>query len=118
MSEKNAETPLTPVIAIDTIRRFSSTYIERRPSCYSKGRDSLVDGVQRDDQVLEIPPEPKATSYVETLTHYIKANLGTGFFAMGDAFKNGGLILAPILTLFIGIVALHTQHILVLKSYI
>ena len=35
---------------------------------------------------------------------------------MGDAFKNGGLILAPILTLILGIVCVHAQHVLVLCS--
>lgn len=34
-------------------------------------------------------------------------------FAMGDGFKNGGLFLAPVLTLFIGLASVHSQHILV-----
>lgn len=32
---------------------------------------------------------------------------------MGDGFKNGGLFLAPVLTLFIGVVSVHSQHVLV-----
>lgn len=35
---------------------------------------------------------------------------------MGDAFKNGGLLLAPVLTLFIGVVSVHSQHVLVTKK--
>lgn len=38
---------------------------------------------------------------------------GPGCFAMADAVKNGGLLLAPVLTLFLGIVCVHAQHILV-----
>uniref|UniRef100_A0A182Q5S5 Amino acid transporter transmembrane domain-containing protein n=1 Tax=Anopheles farauti TaxID=69004 RepID=A0A182Q5S5_9DIPT len=52
------------------------------------------------------------TSYAETMMHLFKGNIGTGCYAMGDAFKNGGLLLATILTLFIGIVCVHCQHVL------
>lgn len=33
--------------------------------------------------------------------------------AMGDAFRNGGLLMAPILTVFIGTVCIYNNHILV-----
>ncbi|XP_058467632.1 proton-coupled amino acid transporter-like protein CG1139 [Malaya genurostris] len=52
------------------------------------------------------------TTYLETMTHLLKGNIGTGCYAMGDAFKNGGLILAPILTLFLGFICVHCQHVL------
>lgn len=35
---------------------------------------------------------------------------------MADAFKNGGIVLAPILTVFLGFVCAHTQHQLVNSS--
>lgn len=35
---------------------------------------------------------------------------------MGDAFKNGGIVLAPILTVILGIVCVHAQHILLICS--
>lgn len=47
--------------------------------------------------------------------HLLRGNIGSGVFAMGDGFKNGGLLLAPILTLCIGMVSVHSQHILVIK---
>lgn len=52
-------------------------------------------------------------SYGETLIHMLKGNIGPGAFSMGDAFKNGGIILSPILTLFISLISVHNQHILV-----
>ncbi|XP_052900975.1 proton-coupled amino acid transporter-like protein CG1139 [Anopheles moucheti] len=52
------------------------------------------------------------TNYAETMMHLFKGNIGTGCYAMGDAFKNGGLVLATVLTLFIGIVCVHCQHVL------
>ncbi|XP_055617906.1 proton-coupled amino acid transporter-like protein pathetic isoform X2 [Toxorhynchites rutilus septentrionalis] len=52
------------------------------------------------------------TSYLETMTHMLKGNIGTGCYAMGDAFKNGGLVLAPILTVFLGFICVHCQHVL------
>lgn len=45
--------------------------------------------------------------------HLLRGNIGSGVFAMGDAFKNGGIILGTILTLYLGIVCVHSQHILV-----
>lgn len=53
-------------------------------------------------------------SFVETLMHLLRGNIGSGLFAMGDAYKNGGLILGTFLVLYLGIVCVHNQHILVL----
>lgn len=43
----------------------------------------------------------------------LKGNVGCGILAMGDAFKNGGLFLSPILTCIIGIICVYNQHVLV-----
>lgn len=43
----------------------------------------------------------------------LKGNVGCGILAMGDAFKNGGLFLSPILTFIIGIICVYNQHVLV-----
>ncbi|XP_014487490.1 PREDICTED: proton-coupled amino acid transporter 2 isoform X1 [Dinoponera quadriceps] len=53
------------------------------------------------------------TSYLETMMHLFKGNVGSGIFALGDAFKNAGLLLAPPLTIFLGIICVHAQHILI-----
>lgn len=45
--------------------------------------------------------------------HLLKGNIGCGMLAMGDAFRNGGLLMAPILTVFIGTVCIYNNHILV-----
>ncbi|XP_024872726.1 proton-coupled amino acid transporter 1 isoform X1 [Temnothorax curvispinosus] len=53
------------------------------------------------------------TSYLETMMHLFKGNVGSGIFALGDAFKNAGLLLGPPLTIFLGIICVHAQHILI-----
>ncbi|XP_055303517.1 proton-coupled amino acid transporter-like protein CG1139 [Sitodiplosis mosellana] len=53
------------------------------------------------------------TSYVETLMHLLRGNIGAGVFGMGSAFKNGGIVLAPSLTILIGLIAVHCQHVLI-----
>ncbi|XP_076248737.1 proton-coupled amino acid transporter 2 isoform X2 [Calliopsis andreniformis] len=53
------------------------------------------------------------TSYLETMMHLFKGNVGSGIFALGDAFKHAGLLLAPPLTIFLGVICVHAQHILV-----
>lgn len=52
-------------------------------------------------------------SYLETIMHLFKGNVGPGLFAMGDAFKNSGLVLGPILTCILGFICVHSQRILV-----
>lgn len=47
----------------------------------------------------------------------LKGNVGCGILAMGDAFKNGGLFLSPVLTFFIGIICVYNQHVLVSYHY-
>jgi solute carrier family 36 (proton-coupled amino acid transporter) len=56
-------------------------------------------------------------SYTETLMHLFKGNVGSGCFAMADAFRNCGLILAPFMTLFLGIFCVHAQHMLLKCSH-
>lgn len=56
------------------------------------------------------------TTYMETVLHLFKANIGSGVYAMGDGFKNGGLAVAPILTVFIAIISVHSQHLLLMSS--
>ncbi|BES98317.1 amino acid transporter [Nesidiocoris tenuis] len=53
------------------------------------------------------------TTFVETLIHTVKGNLGGGAFAMGDAFKNAGLLLGPILTVILGAICIYGNHLLV-----
>ncbi|GBP00953.1 hypothetical protein EVAR_68898_1, partial [Eumeta japonica] len=48
--------------------------------------------------------------YLDTLLHIFKANIGSGLLAMGDAFKNGGLVFATIMTAFLGVICVHAQH--------
>lgn len=53
------------------------------------------------------------------MMHLFKGNVGSGIFALGDAFKNAGLLLAPPLTIFLGIICVHAQHMLVrMNKYI
>uniref|UniRef100_A0A182JIZ1 Amino acid transporter transmembrane domain-containing protein n=1 Tax=Anopheles atroparvus TaxID=41427 RepID=A0A182JIZ1_ANOAO len=61
--------------------------------------------------VQGVQPHHK-TSYAETMVHLFKGNIGTGCYAMGDAFKNGGLLMATLLTVFLGFVCVHCQRVL------
>lgn len=50
---------------------------------------------------------------METMVHLIKANTGSGTFAMGDAIKNSGIVAGPLLLLSIGTICVYAQHQLV-----
>lgn len=51
--------------------------------------------------------------YGDTMLHLFRGNIGSGLLAMGDAFKNGGIVFAPIMTAILGILCVHSQHLLV-----
>ncbi|XP_029172043.1 proton-coupled amino acid transporter 2-like isoform X2 [Nylanderia fulva] len=73
-----------------------------------KGGDPMKGGSNEHGITVHHP-----TSYLETMMHLFKGNVGSGIFALGDAFKNAGLMLAPPLTIFLGIICVHAQHILI-----
>lgn len=49
----------------------------------------------------------------ETLTHLLKASLGTGILAMPDAFRNSGLTLGIFATIFVAFLCTYCSYILV-----
>lgn len=61
----------------------------------------------------EIHENHPPMTYIETLMHLFKGNVGTGCYAMADAMMNAGLILGPILTIVIAIINVHAQHMLI-----
>lgn len=74
-------------------------------------KNGITNGIEKNVEA-QSNNEPPPTSYLETLMHLFKGNVGTGCFAMADAIKNSGLILGSFLTLFLGVVCVHAQHIL------
>lgn len=57
------------------------------------------------------------TSNAATMIHLLKGNIGTGILAMPDAFRNSGLALGTIATLFIGAICTHCMHMLVRSAH-
>ncbi|CAL8115866.1 unnamed protein product [Orchesella dallaii] len=53
------------------------------------------------------------TSNCDTMIHLLKGNIGTGILAMPDAFRNAGLAVGTLGTVLIGLICVHTMHILV-----
>ncbi|ODM93718.1 Proton-coupled amino acid transporter 4 [Orchesella cincta] len=53
------------------------------------------------------------TSSSDTMFHLLKGYIGSGILAMPHAFKNAGLVVGTLTTLIIGIICIHTMHILV-----
>ncbi|XP_055913604.1 proton-coupled amino acid transporter 1 isoform X2 [Eupeodes corollae] len=64
----------------------------------------------------QIEVREHTTSYFETASHLFKGSVGAGLFAMGDAFKNGGLIGASILLPIIAVICVHCEHMLIRAS--
>lgn len=50
------------------------------------------------------------TSYLETLIHQVKSNIGAGMFAMGEATANSGLVMGPALMALLSVVCVFAQH--------
>ncbi|CAB3225375.1 unnamed protein product [Arctia plantaginis] len=58
------------------------------------------------------------TSDMDTLTHLLKASLGTGILAMPKAFKNVGLVLGIFYTILVAVVCTHCAYILIKCSHV
>ncbi|XP_011178902.2 proton-coupled amino acid transporter-like protein pathetic [Zeugodacus cucurbitae] len=53
------------------------------------------------------------TSNLETATHLFKGSVGAGLFAMGDCFKNGGLVGATVLMPILAVICVHCERMLI-----
>lgn len=45
----------------------------------------------------------------ETMVHLLKGNIGTGIFAMPDAFKNAGLLVGSIGVPIMAVICVHCE---------
>ncbi|CAH0401966.1 unnamed protein product [Chilo suppressalis] len=58
------------------------------------------------------------TSNMDTLTHLLKASLGTGILAMPLAFKNAGLVFGIFFTILVAVICTHCSYILVKCAHV
>ncbi|XP_031828390.1 solute carrier family 36 member pathetic [Nomia melanderi] len=98
---------------------------------------NLKDGVLSKYKVQVVPRDPEAlqgdgkkfdpfnerkvdnpTTDCDTLTHLLKASLGTGILSMPIAFKNAGLLVGVFATILVAFVCTHCAYILVKCAHV
>ncbi|XP_068632593.1 proton-coupled amino acid transporter-like protein pathetic [Battus philenor] len=77
----------------------------------------------RDEEAGEFDPFEERnlenpTSNMDTLTHLLKASLGTGILAMPKAFKSAGLVSGIFFTILVAVVCTHCAYVLVKCAHV
>ncbi|KAJ0183810.1 hypothetical protein K1T71_000233 [Dendrolimus kikuchii] len=86
---------------------------EKSVNKYNLAQDAESQFDPFDERRLENP-----TSNTDTLTHLLKASLGTGILAMPYAFKCVGLVTGILFTIIVAIVCTHCSYILVKCAHV
>ncbi|XP_063837696.1 proton-coupled amino acid transporter-like protein CG1139 [Ostrinia nubilalis] len=80
-----------------------------------QSKENILPKTEMEVEAGKASPEYKVThptSYLDTMLHIFRGNIGSGLLAMGDAFRNGGIIFATITTALLGVICVHAQHLL------
>lgn len=90
-----------------------------------KGKEKIVKtyNMTKDAESAEFDPfnERKLdnpTSNMDTLTHLLKASLGTGILAMPMAFKSAGLVSGIFFTVLVAVICTHCSYILIKCAHV
>ncbi|RZC37658.1 proton-coupled amino acid transporter 4 [Asbolus verrucosus] len=102
---------------METFLPKDESFINGKVTTYKVTKDNDLEAANADFDPFKARTLDHPVTNCDTLTHLLKASLGTGILSMPAAFKASGLVLGIFATIVVSIICTHCAYILVTSAH-